>query len=173
LNLKKNHALTFEAFNIIRNIHPKIRLLIIGKEGWLCDYEIKTLKSGSMPGVIWKPNISNELLSCYLKQSLALLFPSLVEGWGLPPREALSCGITSIVSKIPACIEACGQSAVYVNDYKNPMSWASTIKQLLEDETRYINKVKEIKPLFLKTTPTASRRKCHCCTIQSNSMCLF
>lgn len=45
----------------------------------------------------------------------AFVFPSLYEGFGLPPLEAMACGCPVVVSRIPALIEVCGTAAFYFN----------------------------------------------------------
>jgi glycosyltransferase involved in cell wall biosynthesis len=134
---KKNHQVMLEAFQELRRAYPKLRLLIIGKEGWLCDNTVKVLSAGKEEGVEWKGSVSRSTLDHYITDALALVFPSLIEGWGLPPLEAMACSTPAIVSKIPACLEACADAGTYVEEFEDPYSWANTIQRLLDDTSLY------------------------------------
>lgn len=55
--------------------------------------------------------------------ALALVFPSLWEGFGLPPLEAMACGTPVIASRAPAMIEVLGDAAVFI-PLRDPMAIA-------------------------------------------------
>jgi glycosyltransferase involved in cell wall biosynthesis len=57
-----------------------------------------------------------ELKSLYA-HATAFVFPSLYEGFGLPPLEAMICGCPVIVSDIPPHREVCGEAALYCNPH--------------------------------------------------------
>jgi glycosyltransferase involved in cell wall biosynthesis len=76
-----------------------------------------------------------------MANALALVFPSLVEGWGLPPLEAMSVGTPPIVSQIPVCIEACAEAALFVREYQNPLAWAAAVRGILDDDALYQEKL--------------------------------
>jgi glycosyltransferase involved in cell wall biosynthesis len=73
----------------------------------------------------------DELVRLY-NQAACFVFPSLYEGFGLPPLEAMACGCPVLVSDIPVEREVCGDAAQYFNplDSKNILH---TIKQYLND----------------------------------------
>ncbi|MEA5414898.1 glycosyltransferase family 4 protein [Synechococcus sp. BA-132 BA5] len=138
---KKNHLVMLEAFHALRGIYPKLRLVVVGKPGWLCEEAVKVLASASTDGLEWKGSLPRQSLEHYLTNSLALVFPSVVEGWGLPPLEAMASGTPAIVSQIPACMEACGDAALYVRDYHNPIAWVDAVQQMLLDSDFYLDKL--------------------------------
>jgi len=138
---KKNHLVMLEAFHALRVIYPKLRLVVVGKPGWLCEEAVKVLSSASNEGLEWKGSLSRQSLEHYLTNSLALVFPSVVEGWGLPPLEAMASGTPAIVSQIPACMEACGDAALHVRDYHNPVAWVDAVQQMLLDSDFYFAKL--------------------------------
>ena len=62
-----------------------------------------------------------------------LAYPSLYEGFGLPPLEAMACGCPVIVSKTSSLPEVCGEAACYVDPY-NVESIAEAMYKVATDE---------------------------------------
>jgi len=63
---------------------------------------------------------------------VALVLPSLYEGFGLPPLEAMACGCPTIVSRAASLPEVCGDAAEYC-DPLDSGSIAAAIARVLED----------------------------------------
>ena len=59
--------------------------------------------------------VSDEELVRLYNQAECFVFPSLYEGFGLPPLEAMACGCPVLVSDIPVEREVCGDAALYFN----------------------------------------------------------
>jgi glycosyltransferase involved in cell wall biosynthesis len=76
----KNHARLFEAFALLRSAYPDLELVLTAYEGPLPE------------GVRSPGRISREELVRLYQQASALVFPSLYEGFGQPPLEAMACG---------------------------------------------------------------------------------
>ncbi|MBI4635693.1 MAG: glycosyltransferase family 4 protein [Candidatus Rokubacteria bacterium] len=62
----------------------------------------------------------------------ALVHPSLSEGFGLPPLEAMACATPALVSRIPALEEVCGDAALYF-DPEDPAALTAALASVLED----------------------------------------
>ncbi|HET6862549.1 MAG TPA: glycosyltransferase, partial [Pyrinomonadaceae bacterium] len=60
------------------------------------------------------------------------VYPSLYEGFGLPPLEAMACGAAVIASRIPTLVETMGDAAILVEP-KNIAELAEAILGLLSD----------------------------------------
>ncbi len=62
----------------------------------------------------------------------AFVFPSLYEGFGIPPLEAMSCGCPVLASTAPAVVETCADAALYF-DPTDPLALASAIRSVWTD----------------------------------------
>ena len=56
--------------------------------------------------------VSDRELRALYEHTLALVFPSIYEGFGLPPVEAMTCGCPVVISEQPALVEVCGDAAL-------------------------------------------------------------
>ena len=100
----KNHARLFRAFAALGETRPQLRLILTG--GGLDRLEpvpegVEIL--GEVP--------SSQLASLY-RRAACLVYPSLYEGFGSPPLEAMACGCPVAASNAGAIPEVCGDAAV-------------------------------------------------------------
>jgi glycosyltransferase involved in cell wall biosynthesis len=72
-------------------------------------------------GIITTGFITIERLAQLYRGALALVMPSLEEGFGLPVAEAMACGAPVIASEIPALREVSGGAALHTGDYASAM----------------------------------------------------
>ena len=78
-------------------------------------------------------NISKEELINFYNAADVFVFPSLSEGFGWPPLEAMACGCPVIASNKGSLPEVCRDTCIYINP-NNPKDIADKIKQILEDK---------------------------------------
>ena len=113
----KNLVRALKAFLLLKEKNLKFK--IVGKKDNFitADMEVKKIaqKLGNRVEFLGYVR-DNELKKLYRKAKL-FLFPSLYEGFGLPPLEAMACGTPVIVSKVASLPEVCGDAAYYVNPY--------------------------------------------------------
>jgi glycosyltransferase involved in cell wall biosynthesis len=83
--------------------------------------------------------VSDEDLPAVMSGAVAMVYPSLEEGFGLPVAEALACGVTVVIADRPVFREVAGPQAIYV-DPENPTSIAAGLKQAAS-ETRDVMRV--------------------------------
>ncbi len=111
----KNLERLLEAFGTLAY---RVKLILVGKE----DYFYKRLKNKVAEmrlseKVIFLQNVTDEELSSLYQNALALVMPSLMEGFGLPALEAMVNKCLVLASDIPALREVCGDAAIYFNPY--------------------------------------------------------
>ena len=106
-------------------------LVLVGFEGWR-NREFDALVKQVGHRVIYLGYRSAEELACLYNLASVFVFPSLYEGFGLPPLEAMACGCPVVVSNVAALPEVCGDAAYYV-DPNDTQSIAEGIAKVLTD----------------------------------------
>ena len=76
--------------------------------------------------------VSDAELRTLYEHAECFVYPSLYEGFGLPPLEAMTCGCPVVVSRAASLPEVCGDAAVYC-DPRDPRDIATAITMVLED----------------------------------------
>jgi glycosyltransferase involved in cell wall biosynthesis len=95
----KNHRKLFDAFQVLRERHPDLELVLTSYEGPVPD------------GVRSLGHVSRRELVRLYQTATALVFPSLYEGFGQPPLEAMACGCPVACSNAASLTEVCGDAA--------------------------------------------------------------
>ncbi|WP_322030658.1 glycosyltransferase family 1 protein [Paraburkholderia sp. J76] len=85
------------------------------------------------PNVRFTGRITDAELVGLLANAGALAFPSLTEGFGLPPLEAMALGCPVVAAPLGALPEVCGKAALYA-DPLSPDAWRLNILAVLDDE---------------------------------------
>lgn len=121
---RKNHALLFDIWERYSDLPP---LHVIGAKGWadpVLFAQMDRLIDRNL--VIHHPNLDDGAAMGLLSGAKALLFPSLAEGYGLPPVEAATLGVPVLANDLPVLREVMGELAVYL-DVTDSYSWATAI----------------------------------------------
>jgi glycosyltransferase involved in cell wall biosynthesis len=118
----KNHERLFAAFARVRRERPELRLVLTGQ-----GHERAQLPGG----VESRGHVSLEALVELYRSAACLVFPSLYEGFGLPPLEAMACGCPVAVSNATSLPEICGDAAEYF-DPLSPEDIAAAILRALD-----------------------------------------
>jgi glycosyltransferase involved in cell wall biosynthesis len=115
---KKNVGRLLDAYAALNTDLP---LVIVGKKGWLWENEIGKLSylldSDSPKQVRLLEYVSTDSLRYLYRGAYCLVFPSLYEGFGLPPIEAMNFGCPVVTSNVSCLPEVCGNAALYVDPY--------------------------------------------------------
>jgi len=105
------------AFNkLVKEYHLDTQLVLVGKRDYFYQKlaeEAKELNLG--PRLVFTDYLNDEELAALYSQASLFIFPSLSEGFGLPPLEAMMCGVPVAASKIPVLKEVLGEAAFYFN----------------------------------------------------------
>ncbi len=84
--------------------------------------------------VTYMDHVSDNQLRSLYEHAACFIYPSLYEGFGLPPLEAIACGCPVIASDIPPIREVCGPAALYCDPH-NVGDIAEKINRMLTDES--------------------------------------
>ncbi|MDH5537980.1 MAG: glycosyltransferase [Rhizobacter sp.] len=135
---RKNHALLRQVWRELsaHGAQPAPTLVVIGQRGWLCDDTIEWLRAGdpSQTRVLYLPSCSDAQLATWLRHARALLFPSFVEGYGLPLVEALALGVPVIASDLPVFRETAGDIPTYLGA-GDVAAWRSAVLAYAHDDS--------------------------------------
>lgn len=137
LEPRKNHVNTIKAFAIFKKktLSP-LKLVIIGKKGWYFDDIFKTVADLDLEQeVIFLGYVPNQDLSAIINNAQAFVFMSFYEGFGIPPLEALSLNVKTLVSDIEIFREAYGEHTLYTDPH-SPAKIATSLDTLLENKPR-------------------------------------
>lgn len=115
----------------------ELPLVIVGKRGWLWEDQLGGL-SGAGADARRRVRLLRHVAERDLRRLYAgarfFVFPSVYEGLGLPPLEAMKLGTPALVSRAASLPEVCGDAASYVDPY-NVQEIADALVVLSEDET--------------------------------------
>jgi glycosyltransferase involved in cell wall biosynthesis len=129
---------------------PDYKLILIGT-GLKSVYGNK-LQEMAGPNVVFHNNVSRRFTIEQIKQSTILVSPSVFEGWGITPIEAVHCGTPIILSDLPVFDEVWGGS-LYYHEQKNPRALSTLLKGLLKNETERNRILKMCKERITEFTP--------------------
>lgn len=107
-----------------------IKLLISGISG-NATHSINELvgKYNLKDNIIFTGFISNEEKTALLQNCKLFLFPSVFEGFGIPPIEAMMCGAKVITTRCTCIPEVTQERAIYVNDSYSVAEWMEKIEE--------------------------------------------
>jgi glycosyltransferase involved in cell wall biosynthesis len=132
---RKNHVAVLEAADAIWADGGYFHVLMIGGSGWSSgefDDYLATLKARGRPITVWKRAGEDELNAAYHLARFTV-FPSLVEGYGLPITESLACGTPVITSSYGSMAEAAMRGALLV-DPRDVGAIEGAMRSLLTDD---------------------------------------
>jgi len=136
---RKNLDVLLRAYaQLPHNIQRKYPLIIAGNKGWQIDRspfdKIKKLVEDLELGenIIFTGYVYDQELSHLYCGASIFVYPSIYEGFGLPPLEAMACGIPVISSNAASLPEVVGDAGKLV-DPCDCDSWAESILRLLSD----------------------------------------
>jgi len=135
---RKNLTTLLEAYAaLIRNRKSKIgnrKLVIVGRKGWLYKDFFRRLRELGLEGeVIFPGFVPDEDLPALYSAAELFVFPSLYEGFGLPPLEAMACGTPIITSNASSLPEVVGEAGIMVEP-RDVRGLVEAMERVLTDE---------------------------------------
>jgi glycosyltransferase involved in cell wall biosynthesis len=135
LEPRKNTAHLIRCFFkiLLENKYDDVYLVLAGSKGWLYEEIFQTADSHSSlkDKVIFTGFIDDKDLSSIYSGASFFVYPSLYEGFGLPPLEAMQCGLPVITSNNSSLPEVVGDAGIMVN--------ATDESQLCQAMTKLLN----------------------------------
>lgn len=127
---RKNQKRQIKAFIELkrRKKIKNISLVLVGGKGWMSDELFKNKDELDEYKIILLPFVDDSFLAHLYKSAEAFIYPSIAEGFGFPPLEAMSFGCPVIISNTSSLPEVGGDAARYVD----PLSIESIEEALLE-----------------------------------------
>lgn len=145
IEARKNHQLLYRVWRrLLTNRDggleasaPPPRLVIVGQPGWLADQTHHALTNDPVlhGSVALVHGADDATVSWLLHRCLFTLYPSFVEGWGLPVAESLAHGRPVITGTAPSLREA-GQGLALHLDPDDVLGWARAVMELAGDAER-------------------------------------
>jgi glycosyltransferase involved in cell wall biosynthesis len=131
---RKNLRRLVEAFErVLRSTALSPKLVIAGGQGWLMNDFVSFIREKGIEDRICLTGYLEEADLCGLYSACsAFVYPSLYEGFGLPPLEAMACGAPVITSRISSLLETVGDAARLV-DPNDVEDLAQGIVEMLSD----------------------------------------
>jgi len=134
LNPRKNLEFLIRVFNRIHKMMPDIKLVITGKKGWYYENLFEAVRHlGLEKFIIFTGYIEDEEAPYLYNGADVYAFPSIYEGFGLPPLEAMSCGTPVVASNTSSIPEVVGDAGVLLSP-KDVESWVKAILRILRDK---------------------------------------
>lgn len=115
LEPRKNLVRLIKSYQLLpKSLQAKYKLLIIGKRGWGDNLK----KFAQSQQIIFCDFIPDKLLLNAYSGATLFVYPSLYEGFGFPPLEAMACGCPVITSNTSSLPEVVGKAALLIDPYK-------------------------------------------------------
>jgi glycosyltransferase involved in cell wall biosynthesis len=114
---RKNLERLIDAYKLLKNNHSNVpKLIIAGQSGWLYEQIYNKVQILALErDVIFLGYVPDEDRVPLICGTIAFVFPSLYEGFGMPPLEAMACGVPVLTSNVASLPEVVGDAAITVN----------------------------------------------------------
>jgi len=115
LNYRKNLQSLVKAFNQLND--SKVKLFLVGDKNRNFDNSKPPNEIENNPNIVFKAHVDDDELIYLYSNAICFVYPSLYEGFGIPPLEAQACGCPVICSNVASLPEVYRDSVLYCNPY--------------------------------------------------------
>ncbi|MDD9370286.1 MAG: glycosyltransferase family 1 protein, partial [Acidimicrobiales bacterium] len=131
---RKDLPTLVRAFDLLAEGDAEVRLVIAGADGWGADALTAAVAASPHRDRIVRPGrIDEATRSGLLAGAAVYAYPSVYEGFGLPPIEAMSAGVPVVTTRAGSLPEVCGAGADLV-DVGDPDGLAAALARVIGDE---------------------------------------
>ncbi|MFW6121191.1 MAG: glycosyltransferase family 4 protein, partial [Petrotogales bacterium] len=131
---RKNFKTVIKSFARVMRTVKDIHLIKVGKGRYSYSKHYKLIKNlGLEKNITFIEHVNNLDLEGLYNLSELFVFPSLYEGFGLPPLEAMACGTPVVTSNTSSLPEVVGDAGIMVNPY-DVDELAESMERVLESE---------------------------------------
>jgi glycosyltransferase involved in cell wall biosynthesis len=132
LEPRKNVATLVRAYALLRAELPSAPPLVLaGAPGWMYDEVYRAIDENGLRDLVLLPGfVAGEELSLWYNSAAVFAYPSLYEGFGLPPLEAMACGTPVITSNTTSLPEVVGEAGLLVQPF-DQHGLASALRRVL------------------------------------------
>ncbi len=112
---RKDYPSLVSAFTAVSAAHPDVALAVVGGDGWGADSFLAAVAASPVRDRILRPGyLDDAALAQALGRAAVLAYPSLYEGFGFPPLQAMAAGVPVVATAAGAIPEVVGQGALLV-----------------------------------------------------------
>jgi glycosyltransferase involved in cell wall biosynthesis len=112
---RKNLPLLLKAYSRLINKENTPALVIVGRFGWMYDDVLRQIDELNLKGKVYFTGyVPAQDLPIVYNLARVFVYPSLYEGFGFPPLEAMACGTPVITSAVSAMLDHVGDAGVLV-----------------------------------------------------------
>jgi glycosyltransferase involved in cell wall biosynthesis len=109
---RKDYPLLVRSFDAVAAVHPDVALVIVGGEGWGDGAFGDAVAGAAAKDRIVRPGyLDDAVLAATLNGAAVLAYPSLYEGFGFPPLQAMAAGVPVVATAVGAIPEVVGDGA--------------------------------------------------------------
>ncbi len=128
---RKNHRRLLQAWRLLPA--PRPHLVVVGRRGWECADTVAELEAAQREGLVtWHEHADDAQATALLQRAALCVYPSLWEGFGFPPLEAMRAGVPVVCGDCEALRENCADAAVAFNA-GDPRAIAAAVQRVLTD----------------------------------------
>ncbi len=133
---RKNLVTLLSAYHALLGREPAAPdLVVAGRKGWLYQPVFDRVRELGLEGHVHFTGYVNDAdMPALLNAAVFFVFPSLYEGFGLPPLEAMACGTPVICSNVSSLPEVVGEGGILLEP-RDVGVWVEAMARVLSDES--------------------------------------